>query len=130
MMFESVHKFMDQLFKRHSTYVSLTQEDAAIEQFFTDNEYPRQVFEELISTKSPSKHILVIHGIGSVGKSTLLIMYQLSCLRHRIPVGAARGEDALSAVDVLGNWASDLKKNSINFPTFQGTLAHYESLQS
>ncbi len=129
-MFQFLRKLLSGWFNRLPTRISLNKQDADIERFFTDNEYPLRVFDELVSTTPPFKRILVIYGIGSVGKSTLLIMYHLFCLRHQIAIGIARGEETRSAMDVLSSWANDLKGNDISLPTFQKSMSHYLMLQS
>jgi len=129
-MFQFLRKLLNRWVPRQPTQTTLNKEDTDLERFFTDSEYARQVFEELISTTPPSRRLLVIHGIGSVGKSTLLIMYHLSCLRHRIAMALVRGEEAHSAIEILDTWASELKSNNILLPTFENILAHYHALES
>jgi tetratricopeptide (TPR) repeat protein len=102
--------------------------DADLEKFFTDSEYPLRVFEQQIGETHPSKSILVIHGIGGVGKSTLLKMFVLSCHKRRIPVALVASEETHSSVDVLSGWATDLSHNSVILPTFQKTLNNYHSI--
>jgi ABC-type proline/glycine betaine transport system ATPase subunit len=59
-----------------------TNEDSDIERFYTDSQYVLQIFEQLVDATIPSKRILVIHGIGGVGKSTLLKVLGFSCRRY------------------------------------------------
>jgi hypothetical protein len=101
-----------------------------LEQFFTDFESQRAIFEQLISETHLSKNILIIHGIGGVGKSTLLKMYQLSCRRRNIPVALASGDETPSSIDVLVNWVGDLSRDSITLQTFQKTLSRYRTIQA
>ena len=79
----------------------LTDEDTDLEEFFTNAEHARQVFEQLITATNLTKRLLVIHGIGGVGKSTLLKMYTLSCHRQHIPTALVASEETPSPVDVL-----------------------------
>ncbi|NIO71189.1 MAG: tetratricopeptide repeat protein [Anaerolineae bacterium] len=108
----------------------LTDEDVDLEQFFTDAEHALQVFEQLVSAARLPKCLLVIHGVGGVGKSTVLKMYRLSCRRQRIPVALVGGEEAPSPVDVLADWANDLSDYGVKLSTFQDTLTHYRALQA
>ena len=107
----------------------LTDEESDLEKFYTDSEHARQVFEQLATTANLPKRILVIHGLGGVGKSTLLKMYALTCRKHRIPAAMAASEEALSSIDVLEEWETDLNHNGILLPTFQKTLNHYRVIQ-
>jgi len=108
----------------------LTDEDVDLEQFFTDAEHACQVFEQMVSAAHPPKRLLVIHGVGGVGKSTLLKMYRLSCRRRRIPVALVGGEEAPSPAAVLSDWADDLSGDKATLPAFQATLTHYRALQA
>ncbi|GAB4546126.1 MAG: tetratricopeptide repeat protein [Anaerolineae bacterium] len=105
-------------------------EDSDLEQFFTDAEYARQAFEDLISADPMPSRLLIIHGVGGVGKSTLLKMYRLSCYRRRIPVALVGVEDALSSVALLAAWADDLSRMGVKLRTFSKTLDYYRALQA
>jgi tetratricopeptide (TPR) repeat protein len=101
-----------------------------LEKFYTDAEHVRQIFERMITSQSLSKYVLVIHGIGGVGKSTLLKMYMLTCHKRHISVALAAGEENPSPVDVLAKWADDLTHNEVSLPAFQKTLNHYHAIQA
>ena len=45
--------------------------------YFTDVEHLRNVFKEYVAAPTLTKHLLVIHGVGGVGKSSLLRMFRL-----------------------------------------------------
>ena len=45
-------------------------EDTDLERFYTDSEYALQIFEQLVNATNLLKRLLVIYGIGGVGKST------------------------------------------------------------
>ncbi len=130
MMLRFLSKLLSRWFSPGSTQTSSNKEDTDLKQFFTDSEEACNAFEELISTVPFSKRLLVIHGIGSVGKSTLLMMYHLTCLQQHIAIALVRGEEAKSSLDVLGTWASELTTNNIILPTLQKTLAYYRALES
>ncbi|HKZ83404.1 MAG TPA: hypothetical protein VJ793_07075 [Anaerolineae bacterium] len=69
-------------------------DDADLEKFHTDAEYALRLFDQLVSgSQELVKRLLVVHGVGGVGKTTLLRMYRLNC--HHI----ARAELGLLAVD-------------------------------
>src|SRR6266567_1334440 len=105
-------------------------EDTDLERFYTDSEYALQIFEQLVNARSLPKRLLVIHGIGGVGKSTLLKMYMLSCRRQHIPAALVASEETPSPVDVLAGWAEDLSNSGVTLPTFQKTLNHYRAIQA
>src|SRR5579864_4340533 len=105
-------------------------EDSDLEQFYTDSEHARQVFEQLATSANLPKRILVIHGLGGVGKSTLLKIYTLTCRKHHIPAALVASEEAPSPVDVLAEWETDLNHDGITLPSFQKTLNHYRAIQA
>jgi tetratricopeptide (TPR) repeat protein len=104
--------------------------DSDLERFFTDAEEARDRFQQLVSAQSFPKQILVIHGIGAVGKSSLLRMYRLSCRRHQLPVALVGGEEAPAPVDLLDRWASDLRDGGLTLPNFLRTSARYRDLRA
>ncbi len=105
-------------------------EDTDLTKFYTDSEHALQVFEHLVTARNLPKRLLVIHGIGGVGKSTLLKMYTLSCHRQHIPAALVASEEAPSPVDVLAGWAEDLSNSGVTLPSFQKTLNHYRAIQA
>jgi tetratricopeptide (TPR) repeat protein len=121
--------FLRKLFG-HQQFLQSTDEETDLEKFYTDAEHIRQIFERLVTSTSLSKWLLVIHGIGGVGKSTLLKMYALFCHKHHIPVALAASEETPSPVDVLAEWAGDLSRYGVSLPAFQKSLNHYRSIQA
>ena len=121
--------FLRKLFG-HQQPPQSTGEDTDLEKFYTDTEHARQVFEELVTSKELPRRILVIHGLGGVGKSTLLKMYALSCRKLHIPAALVASEETPSPVDVLADWEADLRHDSVTLPTFHKTLTHYRAIQA
>ena len=68
--------------------------------YFTDVEYLREIFKNLVTAARLTKRLLVIHGVGGVGKSSLLRIFRLHCKRARVPVALAPSPD--EAKSVLG----------------------------
>jgi ATP/maltotriose-dependent transcriptional regulator MalT len=124
-----VADFLRKLFGRQQA-PHPSDEDADLVQFYTNNEHALQVFEQLVTATTLPKRLLVIHGIGGVGKSTLLKMYALSCRSHHIPVAIVASEETPSPVDVLADWAENLSHDSVKLPIFQKTLDHYRAIQA
>ncbi|HEX9989030.1 MAG TPA: tetratricopeptide repeat protein [Chloroflexia bacterium] len=103
-------------------------EDDGLEEFFTNAVHQQALFEDMISKKTPSKSLLVLHGIGGVGKSTLLKMYRRSCKQQHIPVGFVAGEEASSVLEILTDWVRDLHSAGAVLPRTRATLAYYHAL--
>lgn len=101
-----------------------------LEKYFTDVEHLRGLFADFVAAKELPKRILAIHGVGGVGKSSLLRMFRLHCKNVGVPVALTSAEEAKSAVDVLSNWSSDLKADDITLSNFQKTLVHYKAIQA
>lgn len=104
--------------------------DVELARFFTDFDYLQQVFKELVVAPTLRKHILVIHGVGGIGKTSLLRMYRLTCKGEKIPVALASGDDTKSAIEVLAQWSSDLKDDKVSLRTFSKGYEHYRELQA
>jgi len=123
--------FLRKLFSsQRVTQLHPTDEDADLIQLYTDTEHALQAFEQMVIEKTLPKRLLVIHGLGGVGKSTLLKMYASLCRKHNIPVALVASEEAPSAVDVLANWANDLSLYNVTLPVFQKTLTRFRAIQA
>jgi ATP/maltotriose-dependent transcriptional regulator MalT len=103
-------------------------EDLAL--FFTDAEEARSLFDKLVTADEMPRRILIVHGEGAVGKSSLLKMYRLACRRRKVPVALVGGEDASSAVDLLDAWSVDLAEDHVELATFRSSIGHYRQLQA
>ncbi len=101
-----------------------------LEAYFTDVEYLRDLFATLVGAASLPKRLLIIHGVGGVGKSSLLRMFRLHCTTVKVPLALASGDEAKSAVDLLSAWAADLQAQGIKLPTFTKTVEHYRAVQA
>lgn len=108
----------------------LPTDSEGIADYFTDMEHLRDLFKTLVAAPILPKRLLVMHGLGGVGKSSLLRMFRLHCKSMHIPVALASGEEANSAVDVLANWADDLRAEGIKLPIFTKTIEHYRAIQA
>lgn len=118
--------------------------DKELAEFFTDVEHLRDLFKEMVTPRrgdvtSPAqggmtpplqKRIFVIHGVGGVGKSSLLRMFRLHCKSVKVPAALVSGDQQKSALDVLARWTNDLKVDSIAFPVFGKTYEHYRAIQA
>jgi tetratricopeptide (TPR) repeat protein len=96
--------------------------------YFTDVENLRDLFKVYLAAPELPKRLLVIHGVGGIGKSSLLRMFRLHCKSVKTPVALASGDEAKSAFAILGNWADDLKADDVNLPAFAKTRQHYRSI--
>lgn len=104
--------------------------DKKLLDYFTNVEYLRDAFRASVSAPTLTKRLLVIHGVGGVGKSSLLHMFGLRCRGMRIPVALASGDDSKSAFDVLTHWTKDLKADGVAFPIFDTTHERYQAIQA
>jgi tetratricopeptide (TPR) repeat protein len=101
-----------------------------LEAYFTDVEPLRALFDKLLAVPALPRRLLVIHGVGGVGKSSLLRMFQLQARSAHVPCGLASGDEAKAAPDILSGWAKDLKRENARLPVFSQTLANYHALQA
>jgi len=127
----NILRFLRKLFggKRH-TQPQPNTDDADLVQVYTDTEHALHALEQLVLEENLPKRLLVIHGLGGVGKSTLLKMYAYFCHSHHVPVALVASEDAPSPVDVLAKWAEDLSHDDVSLPVFQRTLTHFRAIQA
>jgi len=102
--------------------------DEDLQAYFTDVEHLRELLAASIVAPVLKKRLFVIHGVGGVGKSSLLRMFRLHCKSAHVPVALASGDEAKSALDVLTTWSDDLKADSIALPTFDKTLEHHRAI--
>ena len=98
--------------------------------YFTDVEHLRGLFTEYVSASELPKTLIVIHGIGGVGKSSLLRVFRLQCKSAKIPIGIASGDDAKSVLDVITHWKEDLEAEGVKFASLNKTLKHYRATQA
>src|SRR5512136_2635083 len=97
-----------------STTPLVPSDPKGLEAYFTDVEPLRDYFQRAVAAPTQDRRLLVIHGVGGIGKSSLLAMFRLHCKREHVPVALASGDKAKSIVDVLSDWAADLKTDSVN----------------
>jgi hypothetical protein len=102
----------------------------SLEAYFTDVEHLRDYFQRTVAAPALDRRLLVIHGVGGIGKSSLLAMFRLHCKREYVPVAVASGDRAKSVGDVLSDWNADLKADGINLSSFARTFGHYRAIQA
>lgn len=126
--------WLTQFLKKHAPWKrkaeTASTKDAELGRFFTDVEHLRDLFKEYAAASTLPKRILAIHGVGGVGKSSLLRMFRLDCKGAHVSVALASGDEAKSALDVLTRWTEDLKTDGIAFPAFGKTFEHYREIQT
>ncbi len=103
-------------------------QDKELADYFTDVEELQELFKQYVSEKTLAKRIFVIHGIGGVGKSSLLRMFRRYARSHRVPVGLASADDAKSALDLLVRWDNDIHAGGVILPTFSRAFKRYRAL--
>ncbi len=105
-------------------------QDKELAEFFTDVEHLRNAFKDAVAAPTLAKRLFVIHGVGGVGKSSLLRMFRLYCKSVNVPVALASGDEAKSAFDILARWTADLKADGVACPLFSKMYDHYRALQA
>ncbi len=105
-------------------------QDKDLQAYFTNVEDLQNAFKAALATEKLDRRLLVIHGVGGVGKSSLLRMFRLHCKKAVAPVGLASGDEAKSAVDVLALWVEDLKADGARLRGFSETYRQYRVVQA
>jgi hypothetical protein len=70
----------------------------------------RDYFQRTVAAPALDRRLLVIHGVGGIGKSSLLAMFRLHCKREHVPVGLSSGDKAKSII--LVNFTPEDARNS------------------
>ena len=65
-----------------------------LEAYFTDVDHLQNYFRTALKAETLPKRLLVIHGVGGVGKSSLLRMFRLHAKRASVPIALASGDQA------------------------------------
>jgi tetratricopeptide (TPR) repeat protein len=107
-----------------------TSYDHDLQSYFTDMEQQQIIFKGFVAAEKLPKRLIVLHGVGGVGKSSLLRMFRLYCKSEKIPVALASGDDAKSVLDVVIRWTEDLKGNGVKFAALSKTLESYRTIQA
>lgn len=100
-----------------------------LESYFTDVEHICGIFKTLVAEPKLPKRLLIIHGVGGIGKSSLLRIFYLHCKNVRVAVALASGDEIKSAVDILSTWADILQVDGVPLPSFMKTLKQYRAIQ-
>ena len=69
--------------------------------YFTDVEHLQKVFRDCITSASLPKRMMVVHGVGGVGKSSLLSMFRIHCKKEKVAVGFASGDEDKSVFAIV-----------------------------
>lgn len=101
-----------------------------LEAYFTDVEKLRAYFASAVAANPLPKRLLVIWGIGGIGKTTLLRMYRIHCKQVGVPVGLVSGDEEKTAVEVLARWHDDLKGDGVKLKAFAKTYSQYRAIQA
>lgn len=108
----------------------INSQDQELARFFTDAEHLLNLFRKWVVQPVLPKRLLIIHGIGGVGKTSLLRMFRLHCKSARIPVALISGEEVQTVSEILHGWTTDLKADGIRLKTFSKIFKRYRAIQA
>ncbi len=97
--------------------------------YFTDAEELIAAFSAAITTPKLERRLLAIHGVGGVGKSSLLRMFRVQCRDAHVPAALASADDVNTGVGTLSIWAEDLKTDGVDLQEFSKRLDRYLAAQ-
>lgn len=130
-MFSKLTRF----FKKNDLKIS--NDDFLIEKLFTNARSIHEKIDSLIEEKNNrfSKKIIVIHGVGAVGKSTALRMSRLKCRREgisavlvdTIKISSVTGS---TEITLLEEWVRLLVADGLNFKKFNSTKKRYIKIKN
>lgn len=95
---------------------------SGVETYFTDAEYLRNVLRNALTAPTLTRRLLIIHGVGGVGKSSLLRMFHL-----HIGGGCVLSQDRDGRCMRPGTY---LRADKIALPTLARTFEHHRAIQA
>jgi hypothetical protein len=101
-----------------------------LDAYFTDAEELRSLFRAAVTAPEPNRRLLLIQGIGGVGKSSVLRMFRLDCESLSVPVALASADEAGSAVELLSNLMADLEPTGVRLSAVARLLGQHRAVQS
>lgn len=109
--------------------MALDSADDDLAAYFTDAEELRAAFSAAITAPKLERRLLAIHGVGGVGKSSLLRMFRVQCRDAQVPAALASADDLNTGVGTLSIWAEDLKTDGVDLQEFSKRLDRYLAAQ-
>lgn len=100
-----------------------------IKNYFIGSKQICDKFSNLLGKSRFTKNLLVIHGVGGIGKSSHLKMFWRQCKKRGFPVAFALGNDSKSSIDVLDYWSQSFESSEINCTSFNKTFLRYKNLK-
>jgi len=101
--------------------------------YFIGREREKTLFRSLLESKTLEYNILVVHGMGGVGKSTLLSEFKAMCLHRKIPAAIVNGDEhneVLSLLTSLRTQLTPLKGIRSPFHSFDKAIVRLHDLQA
>lgn len=120
---------MKRFFTRRRRLRAPQPEDKGIESFFTNTKHLIDSLQALAKAARSAKRIFIIHGVGAVGKTAVLLMARLFCKREGIAVAYAPGNEVITPVDILSRFVEELEESHVDFPRFDKTFKRYLAIQ-
>lgn len=100
-----------------------------LEDYFTNREDIINEFMTMLKAPRLAKKLIAFHGIGGIGKSSLLSMLYRCCAECETPAGYVTGESIHSVPELLSQWNADLTNAGISLSNFTRVSATYHRLQ-
>jgi tetratricopeptide (TPR) repeat protein len=86
--------------------------------FFIKSETTWEKVQQFAHSPEPNRRLLVIYGLGGVGKTSILKMLQNDFRKESLPTGYVTCDEILSATNILDEWARELGADEVELPTY------------
>lgn len=102
----------------------------SVSAYFTNRDHICRAFRRTVDSERLARRIVVLHGVGGVGKSSLVRMFRIICQESRIPNAIATGDAHHSEVSIIEAWAEQLASQRIELPSFASMLKRFRDIES
>jgi tetratricopeptide (TPR) repeat protein len=103
--------------------------DAQLLEFFTNVQHLVDYFELQLDGHEARRPILILHGVGGIGKSSLLGKLRSLITKRGFPIAAVAGETVATPVDILRSFAVTMRRCGFPCLKLEKMLKAYDNLQ-